>query len=54
MMKYVDCSLIIGWFSYIFVNENFFCCFQIFIYNSYKKLGEVGYFFGYLKVSSNF
>lgn len=24
MIKHVDCSLITGWFSYIFVNENFF------------------------------
>ena len=24
MMKHVDCSLITGWFSHIFVNENVF------------------------------
>ena len=53
MMKHVDCSLITGWFSHTFVNENFFCCFQTFIHNSYKKSGEVGHPFGYLKASSN-
>lgn len=28
-MKHVDCSLITGWFSHIFVNENFFIAFRL-------------------------